>query len=244
LKAALLFLELISSSPNASLVRPRGATHRKLARPAVASIMALMVSACVALGQSGVPLRMRPIESEVAVIGGRTVGAIHIFADGEDRQLDLLAVQYARHSWGGLLTARVDYLAEFVPMLLMHEPAESTPSGLPLTTARRTVYGADITPIGIRLLWLRHHRLKPYLLSTGGVAYFTKNVISPEGARLNFSAEFGGGAQLTLNDRLEMRIGYSMFHVSNGNTVEKNPGLDTNMIYAALVLKLPTRMRH
>jgi hypothetical protein len=201
-----------------------------------------LLSACAAIAQPAVPRPQRPIESEIAVIGGRTVGAIHIFADGQSRQLDLLAVQYARHSWGGLLTARVDYLAEFVPMTLMNEPAESAPNSAPLTSARRNVYGVDVKPIGIRLLWRRNRAFKPYLLSTGGVVYFTDRVISPQGAHLNFSAEFGAGAQLTLSNRLEMRTGYSLYHISNGNTVGRNPGLDTNMIYAAIVFKLPTRM--
>jgi hypothetical protein len=202
-----------------------------------------MVTACAARGQTGVPRRPRPVESEISVIGGRTVGAIHIFADGQDRQLNLLGVQYARHSWGGLLGARVDYLAEVIPMLLMHEPAQSAPDSSPLTSARRTVYGADISPIGVRLLWQSHHRLEPYLLATGGFAYFTDRVISPEGERLNFSAEFGTGAQMALTDRIELRAGYSMFHVSNGNRGQRNPGLDTNMIYVAAVFKFRTKER-
>jgi hypothetical protein len=202
-----------------------------------------MLSACAARGQTDVPRRPRPIESDISVIGGHTVGAVQLVAVGQDRQLDLLGVQYARHSWGGLLGARVDYLAEVIPMLLMHEPAQSAPDSTPLTSARRTVYGADIVPIGCRLMWLGHQRLKPYLQGSGGVVYFTDRVISPEGERLNFTAEFGAGAQMTLTDRLGLRAGYSLFHVSNGDRGRRNPGLDTNMIYVAAVFELRPKAR-
>ena len=75
------------------------------------------------------------------------------------------------------------------------------------------------------------------------VVYFTDRVISPEGERLNFTAEFGAGAQMTLTDRLGLRAGYSLFHVSNGDRGRRNPGLDTNMIYVAAVFELRPKAR-
>jgi opacity protein-like surface antigen len=193
--------------------------------------------------QSPAPLQKSPVASEISVIYGHTAGNIQIFGAAGDRQLEILGVQYARNSWGGLFTARVDYLAEVLPMTLLFEPKVYSVNSTALSAARKTVYGADVKPIGVRLLWRRDERFKPYLLSTGGVVYFTDRVLSTEGAHLNFSAEFGAGVQYTLHDRSEFRLGYSLYHISNGNIARHNPGLDTNMIYAAWCFDLRGRQR-
>jgi hypothetical protein len=184
-----------------------------------------------------------PVASEISAIYGHTAGNIQIFGAAGDRQLEIFGFQYARNSWGGLFTARVDYLAEVLPMTLLFEPKVYSVKSTALTAARKTVYGADVKPIGVRLLWRRDERFKPYLESTGGVVYFTDRVLSTEGAHLNFSAEFGTGVQYTVHDRSELRIGYSLYHISNGNIARHNPGLDTNMIYAAWCFDLRGRQK-
>lgn len=199
-----------------------------------------LFSLCGALAQTDAPpLRSRqPVESELGVIGGGTVGNLHVFAYAEDRQLNLFGLQYMRHSWGTLLSARVDYMAEALPAVLLNEPKAYLPTSVALTTERKTTYGADIAPLGIRLLWRRHQQWKPYLLADGGFIYFTHRVISTEGTKLNFSAQFGGGMQWGLRGPAQLRIGYSIYHISNAGSGMHNPGLDTNLIYAVLSFNL------
>jgi hypothetical protein len=184
-----------------------------------------------------------PVESEVSVIYGGSVGSVRLFSYASDRRVDLLAVQYARHSWGGLLTARVDYFAEVMPMVLLHEPRVYGADSIALTRERKTVYGGEVMPIGVRTMWLRDRRFKPYLIGAGGVMYFKDRVLSTEGSHLNFNAEFGGGVKFNVRGSSEVRLGYSFYHISNGDTARRNPGLDNNLIYAAWCFDLPGRRK-
>ena len=55
---------------------------------------------------------------------------------------------------------------------------------------------------------------------------------------MNFSAQFGGGVEMSVSPRLNLRLGYSDFHFSNGDIVAKNPGIDFMYINAGLSYKL------
>jgi opacity protein-like surface antigen len=167
-----------------------------------------------------------PIESEFALEGGSSVGNIHVFAYADDRSIYPFGVEYDRHSWGGVVGARVDYVTELLPVVLLNEPAKYDQSSKALTTARQIEYGAGFSPIGVRLLWRRDKAIKPYLMGKGGILYFENRVLSSKATHLNFSAQFGGGVEARLTPRLELRLGYTDFHFSNGDIVARNPGID------------------
>lgn len=174
------------------------------------------------------------VESEIAVIGGGSIGSLRVYGYANHRQLDIFGVQYARHSWGSLFKARVDYMADLLPVVLLREPKEYAYDSTALTTQRKWVYGAEISPIGVRLLWRRNQRWKPFLMSEGGILYFKDRVLSSGATRLNFSAQFGTGLQYRISRRTQLRFGYSLYHFSDGNIARANPGLDSNLIYTAL----------
>lgn len=188
---------------------------------------------------------VRPVKqstpSEVATIGGRTVGALHIFGYAEDCSLQLVGMQYVRNSFGHFGWMRIDYMAEVIPLIQLSEPAHYDKYANPVGTEKTTINGADVVPAGARLLFAPESRWKPYLAGAGGVAYFSSPILSPRATRLNFSAEFGGGLQVEINQRTGLRFGYSTFHLSNGNTGHHNPALDTNLIYVGTVLHLHVR---
>jgi Lipid A 3-O-deacylase (PagL) len=179
--------------------------------------------------------------SEVASIGGRTVGALHIFGYAEDCSLRMVGFQYVRNSFGHFSWIRIDYMAEVIPLIQLTEPALYDQYANPVGTEKTTINGADVVPAGARLLFAPESRWKPYLVGAGGVAYFSSPILSPQATRLNFSAEFGGGVQVEINQRAGLRFGYSTFHLSNGNTGQHNPALDTNLIYIGTVFHLRAR---
>jgi len=176
-------------------------------------------------------------QSEIAIEGGSSVGNIHVFAYAEGRRINPFGIEYDRHSWGGLLGARVDYVAEFLPVVLLTEPAIYGADSRALTTARKTHYGVGFSPIGVRMLWRRNSKLKPYLMGKGGILHFHTHVLSPQSSKLNFSAEFGGGLQAGLTSRMDLRLGYTDFHISNGDISEHNPGIDFMYLNAGLVFR-------
>lgn len=200
------------------------------------------VALCVIASASGAaqehrqPVKISP-QSEIAIEGGSSVGNIHVFAYADGRRINPFGVEYDRHSWGGLLGARVDYVAEFLPVVLLSEPASYTPDSRALTTARKTHYGFGFSPIGVRLLWRRNSDLRPYLMGKGGILYFHTHVLSPQASKLNFSAEFGGGLQARLTSKMDLRLGYTDFHFSNGDVSARNPGIDFMYLNAGLIFR-------
>jgi len=183
------------------------------------------------------PAKTKTVDSEIADITGRSVGALHIYGYADDCQLQVTGLQYVRHSFGHIGPVRVDYMGEVMPLITLHQPARFNHLLQSVGKQQQTIYGGDIAPAGARLLLFPRARLRPYFTGAGGVAFFGSPILSPKATRLNFSAEFGAGFQYRINDRMQMRAGYSVFHLSNGDTGSHNPALDTNFIYVAMVFK-------
>jgi hypothetical protein len=184
-----------------------------------------------------------PAESQIVVEGGSSVGNIHVFAYADDRRIAPIGIEYDRHSWGSLLAARVDYVGEVLPVVLMNEPAHYGADSVALTTARQVKYGFGFSPVGVRLLWRRDSAFRPYLIGKGGLRFFPDPVLSPLDGHLNFSAQFGGGVEETLTQRVSLRLGYSDFHFSNGGIATRNPGIDFMYFNAGLIYRLGSHSR-
>lgn len=206
-----------------------------LLRLICACLAALWLVAALAVEAQQVEPQARPrIEGEFVFEGGASTGNLHLFAYADDRRIDPIGFEYDRHSWGGVIGARVDYVTELLPVVLLNGPAKYDIYSRPLTTVRQTQYGAGISPVGVRLLWRRNKPFKPYLFGKGGILYFADRALSPKASHLNFSAQFGGGVEERLSRRIDLRFGVGDFHFSNGDIVARNPGIDFMTFSAAL----------
>jgi hypothetical protein len=177
----------------------------------------------------------RPVESELAVEGLASFGHYKIFATDYFEKLYTGGVEYDRHSWGTFLGARMDYVAEILPLTLLNQPANPGLWGSPQGNARETLPGLAISPIGLRMMWRNQRAFKPYFLLKGGLIAFDKKALSPAATYENFSMQTGIGIQARLTQRVDLRVGLSDFHFSNAFMVPMNPGLDVMNCNAAIV---------
>ena len=173
----------------------------------------------------------QPAESELIFEGLVSYGNYTIFASGYDEKLFTGGVEYDRHSWGRFLGAQADYVAEFLPFVLLDKPLNVSIYGTPLygtnKNIRQYVPGVGLSPIGLRLQWRSKKTIKPYLEAKAGVIGFTKKVPSSEASYENFSLQSATGVQVKMSERWGLRLGlFSDFHFSNGFVVPINPGLD------------------
>jgi hypothetical protein len=171
------------------------------------------------------------MEQELIVEGLVSFGNYRIFASGYDEKLFTAGLEYDRHSWGYFLKAQVDYVAEFLPFVLLDKPLSTDIFGNPVPlkqkNIRQYVPGAGFSPIGFRMQWRSRKAIKPYLEAKGGVLVFTKKVPSSKAAYENFSLQSATGVQVKISDRWGLRLGlFSDFHFSNDFVVPVNPGLD------------------
>ena len=178
----------------------------------------------------GIPqVRMLP-EREIIWEGLASYGNFRIFATEANTKIYTTGFEYDRHSWGYFAGARMDYVAEFLPVIFFNQLAHTTYYGNPLTPpdpARKILYGMGFSPIGVRMMWRDKRAIKPYLLFKGGMVVFDHKAISDHAAYENFSMESGLGVQARLTERVDLRLGlWGDFHFSDGFLVPINPGCD------------------
>ena len=169
----------------------------------------------------------QPVESELIVEGMASYGNYRIFASGTDCKLYTGGLEYDRHSWGNFLKARLDYVGEVLPLVILNEPVKADIWGNPMSYNHKLVPGFEFSPIGFRMMWRNKTAIEPYLTAKGGLIAFPVKVISTEATYVNFSLQSGFGVQARLTDRFGLRLGlWNDFHFSNAFMVPVNPGLD------------------
>jgi hypothetical protein len=167
------------------------------------------------------------VAQEVVFVGLASYGHYKIFASGTDCKMYTAGVEYDRHSWGYMLKARVDYVAEFLPVVLLTESDKTDIWGNSFSSAHHIVPGIGFSPIGARWIWRDGKAWKPYLMAKGGMVLFTEKAISSQASYENFSLQSSTGLQIRLNPRVDLRLGlFGDFHFSNAFIVPVNPGLD------------------
>jgi hypothetical protein len=175
-----------------------------------------------------------PVDSELVFEGLGSFGHYHIFAYTWWSYLHVGGLEYDRHSWGKFIGARMDYVAEILPIVFLKQPAHTDSFGDPLAPGFVNVEGLGISPAGLRMMWRDGKRWKPYYLIKGGVIGFTQKALSVDGSYENISLQQSVGIQFALSGRCDLRVAVGDFHFSNAFVVPSNPGIDEMNVNAGL----------
>lgn len=176
--------------------------------------------------------------SEIAFEYESSFGHSHVEAGSWSSYLKVAGFEYDRNSWGRFIGARMDYVAEILPLTVLRQPAVEDEFGDPLSHNFTAVPGLALAPVGLRMLWRDGRLFKPFFTAKGGVVAFTHKALSPDGAYLNFTLQEDLGFQLRLTRTWELRSGLGEFHFSNARQVPSNPGLDEMMYTVGLSYNL------
>jgi Lipid A 3-O-deacylase (PagL) len=184
-------------------------------------------SADTATGVTTVPAVRQPVESEIAETNLISYGSRKLFGAAERCNLWTAGVEYDRHIWGYHLKARMDYVVEVLPFVLLSEPTVADFWGNPKSPYQQLVHGVGLSPFGFRMLWRSNKAIKPYLIGKAGGIAFPKKVLSTDATYVNFAFQGDFGVQIRLTQRVELRLDpLEYFHFSNGYLAASNPGFD------------------
>jgi hypothetical protein len=179
-----------------------------------------------------------PVESELQFEDLNSFGHFHIFANSWWSYLHVAGVEYDRHSWGKFIGARMDYVAEILPVVILKQPSQTDVWGNRLSSTFTTLYGAGISPAGLRMMWRDGKAWKPFYIVKGGLIGFNRKALSQYAAYYDFSLQQSIGVQFRLDHRWDFRASIEHFHFSDGFVVPSNPGIDEMSYSASLAFHL------
>jgi len=184
----------------------------------------------------------KSVQSELVFENSNSFGHITLLADTWWSYLNVAGVEYDRNSWDRFIGARMDYVAEIMPVVILRQPAVTDVWGDPLSQVHKTVPGLAILPFGLRAMWRDGKAWKPYFSIKLGMVGFTQKAISQYATYQNFIVQGTTGLQFRLNDRWDVRAGTGVLHISNFMMTPSNPGTDQMMYTVGLSYHLKTRM--
>jgi Lipid A 3-O-deacylase (PagL) len=172
--------------------------------------------------------------NEFGVLGGISFHAPTLWGTTENARFGNITFRYGR-----VLAANKSVAFEWTidgsplaVLSLKRLTFTQTPSGnFTVTGSRETVYGAGVSPIGLKFSFRPQRRVQPFASAAGGFLFFEKDIPVPGAARFNFNVEFSGGIQIVNSSRRSFTLGYKYQHISNGFHSPINPGIDLQMIY-------------
>jgi len=97
------------------------------------------------------------------------------------------------------------------------------------TCSRRWTMGEAMSPVGFQGNFRPRHKLQPFLIAHGGYMYTTQPIPVADAGSFNFTFDFGAGIELYRTKTRSVRAEYRFHHISNHNTANDNPGIDSGL---------------
>ena len=207
---------LQTASRSAAEVTGRNWLTTTFYRAGLAAVLSLAASVGVARAQAAAPVVRGATEWSASA--GAARGITFLQSVGGERYLT------SQLSWGRVLTdlrgpawvrGRFEWAVEVVPVFAEWSAGKAR--------------GLGLTPLGWRWNFEPRGRLAPYL-EVGGGALWTSAPIPSGTTGSNFTAHAGVGVRVFSAHGQGLVVGYRLHHISNGNRLRRNPGVNAHML--------------
>ena len=101
------------------------------------------------------------------------------------------------------------------------------------TCGTRWTYAGGISPLGQRFNFAPNHRIQPLIAVNGGLLISTRDIPANNTAQVNFIFSFGAGFEYFTSLSRSATIAYEIQHLSNADTGQANPGIDSQIVKVA-----------
>jgi len=138
-------------------------------------------------------------------------------------------------SWGrvfasprgpGALRGRFEWVFEVAPIYRQYAPSNTK--------------GIAITPFVARWNFEPHGRLSPYAEIAGG-GLWTSDPVPDRTTTVNLAAHAALGLRIFARPHEALVISYRVHHISNANSLKRNPGVNAHMIQMGWAFALPRK---
>jgi hypothetical protein len=211
-----------------------------LNRPALTATTARALNSN-ASAQNDSPYRLKRGDNEFGGWGGIAFNATTIFGGLRDDEADDRKLVIAAFRYGRTLAANKDFALQYtldaIPLAIATgNIAETTtvvtPTGTVTTHRRETAYGAGLTPLGLQLDFANSSKVHPFVHVGGGFLVFNKSVPLPDAGQFAYVGEGSAGLRVFTSDRRAWSFGVRLHHISNGNRLGANRGLNEFIFFA------------
>ena len=99
-------------------------------------------------------------------------------------------------------------------------------------SGRRWTMGEAMSPVGFQWNFLPRRKTQPFLTGHGGYMYSTQPIPIIQAGSFNFTFDLGAGIEVYRSRTRSIRLEYRYHHISNHNTAQENPGIDSGLFQA------------
>ena len=154
------------------------------------------------------------------VVGAGEARAIRIFQSKGNRRYAVQTISWGRELTGdlgrGIIRGRFVWAVEAMPIFAQAQPTH--------------VYGVGIAPV----LWRWNFAPRPRWSAFGELAMgglWSSAPVPEQTKRANFTAHWGGGVRLHVSAGRSLVLAYRLQHISNGNQLQTNPGVNSHLLF-------------
>jgi hypothetical protein len=166
------------------------------------------------------------------MVTGASAWGVRIFHSTSGHQYVMQTISWGRvlshPRFSGKLRGRFEWAFEATPLYAQYLP--------------NRVFGFGVAPLVWRWNFEPHGRYAPYA-ELGGGALWTSAPVPQRTTAANFTAHAGGGVRMLIGPQHAVVVAYRLEHISNGNRLDRNPGVNTHAIHVGLSLMRPPKAR-
>jgi hypothetical protein len=167
--------------------------------------------------------------TEWSISAGPAFGVV-LFHSERGHRYTLQTVSWGRVLTGphgpGALRGRFELAFEIVPLFGQYDPTST--------------YGFGITPLFWRWNFEPRGKLAPFAELAGG-GLWTRDAVPARTTTSNFTAHAGYGIRYFFRSGRTLNVSYRFHHISNGNRLERNPGVNAHVVLVGVSLIRPPR---
>lgn len=160
-----------------------------------------------------------------SVWGGYSGNSVRFLGKTRNSQTQILAFGYQHKIRQYSPDKILWYTVDFIPYIHFDYPKRDE------NDRRVARSGFGFSPVGFSMTNNISRIFSPYLQTSGGVIYMEDNFPTDRARSLNFTFDITLGNSIYLNNHASLSFGYKFHHISNAETGQENPGLDSNFLF-------------